>query len=328
MKKRYFVFLLCSLVITIFLNAPGLINEQKQSIDINDDQAAHKDPIVNFLSPIEFTSEGTHTFIKHVYNHPEYATDFLPHNFTHVLQFLQHGKQTKQSRIYTKSVCKFFAKKENELSYINPYSYDDMLKQLPDLLEYQFESKTKTDIVANNNTIKEILSTSLQKFSPNAQSPEQFFDGVAQEIMHAFGDKKSNDEVSENQLRQVIVRFIDNGLNKLIWSPDDQKEIWTSIKNISEHLATLTESNIIDTTDDLDDLYWSLTNRFCYFLENMGQYLGPSFFQAVKDDLQNRSLFMLQLEEQEDLMTCKTERIARSLFAAEAKARARQLGLI
>ena len=70
-KKNF----LCSLVITLFSILKGATSVT--AIQTHD-------TFVNFLQPVDCTKSGTGKFFKKVFNHPDYATEFLPYNFSHL----------------------------------------------------------------------------------------------------------------------------------------------------------------------------------------------------------------------------------------------------
>ena len=59
--------------------------------------------------PITFNPEGINYFLKNVYNLPNYGTEIFPNDFSHLLQFLKHGVDTRQAPSYAQSVFKLFS---------------------------------------------------------------------------------------------------------------------------------------------------------------------------------------------------------------------------
>ena len=64
-----------------------------------------------------------------------------------------------------------------------------------------------------------------------------------------------------------LVDFLEIAMAKLIWSPEEHEKIWENVKAISRQLEVLIQHNILNDANDLDDLYWTLIHRFCFFLE-------------------------------------------------------------
>jgi len=117
-------------------------------------------------------------------------------------------------------------------------------------------------------------------------------------------------------------------LSKLVWSPEDGEKTWNSVKDISYQLATLVDNNILVDINDLDDLFWTLTYRYCYFLEIAGSDLPLEFFEKVKNDITAQELLFLELEEEDNLFESKASYLTRSLFQAEVKSRAYKKGIV
>lgn len=282
-------------------------------------------PERDFFMPVRFTSSGIHSFIKHTYNRSDYGQEFLPNSFSHLIQFLEHGNNTNQSKSFVKSVFRLFNQKLKNASYVNAYACADLLKQLPDLLLPTFAPKRSPRNF--KETINELLySTFISRFKIFKKQPDIVLDELTEEIINVAGNEFEIEEhVTVAQLRQVIMRFLEGTLNKLIWSPEDHQEIWKSILTISHQLHKLGEYNILDDTDDLDDLTWSLVYRFGFFLELTGQDLPVEFYTRVKQDIIDQPFLLLELEEQEKFITPKAEYLMRSLLEQEAKVRGTQL---
>ena len=52
---------------------------------------------------------GVRSFLKDIFNSPAYAEEFLPNNFTHMVEFLHHGNQTgKDQALYEISNSSLF----------------------------------------------------------------------------------------------------------------------------------------------------------------------------------------------------------------------------
>lgn len=279
-----------------------------------------------FLQPLRMTATGLHTFFEHLYNSNRYVEDFFPNNFTHLEQFLEHGRQTAQERNYTKAIFSLFSQKTKGCIYISAYAFDDFLAQLPRLVDYQFKQPNKT-AAQKKAEIKQILwQEFLNHFDLCKENPHQFFETIADSIVKTV-DPDAGQEVSAEHLRQTIVRFIENGLGKLLWDPTD-RNIWKSVKQIGDHLVELHKHNIIINIDDLNDTAWSLVHRLCYFVDVAGSELPQEFYEEVNADLKNVTHPLLLLEEQEDLAATKRTVLEKMAFGGIAKRQAKQYGLI
>lgn len=298
-----------------------LVNGTSSSLSLTTDVAT------NFLEPVACTQRGLESFFKNVFNHPDYASEFLPYNFSHLTQLLQYGKEKEQPNVYTKSVLKLFLQKIKSCPHINAYEFCDLLEKFPSLVDHKSNAQNSNGIFEQlKKSIKELLhSAFLNKFSFFQEKPDEFLDELSIETAKAVQGYNFSSDTSAEQLSASVVRFIENGLGKIIWSPTDQHEIWNSFKMISLNLEILSKQGIILELDDLDDLYWSLMNRFCYFVDTMAIHLNPIFYAQIKKDLEENNLPIFHMEEQEELLETKIKHLAHTILKAEAKARMEHL---
>lgn len=276
--------------------------------------------------PVKFTAEGIQAFLKNVYNAPNYGSEILPHNFCHLIQFLKHGEKNKQSRTYTKSVFRLFNNKLKASRGVNSLAFSDLISDLPRLLEYQFMIYKVDRFDRVKQAINDILYNSfLQQYDLFEENPTALFDEISTEIVENIkGDLYLFDDVSMDDLRRMVIVFLELGINKLLWSPDDGVDTWKSAKGISDQLAELMEYNIITDPDDLNDLYISLIERYCHFLELTEQYIPTEVYVAIKMDIEQNPCLLLDLEEQEEIIESKANRLLRTLLTGEARARSRE----
>lgn len=256
-------------------------------------------------------------FLKDVFNVPAYAEDFLPNNFFHMAELLQHGNQTGKDNVYVKAVIRLFANKMKACSYINAYSFSDLLKQLPSLLERHFVIKSDNILSSLKDIIYELQYQSFKsKFPEFKSSPETFLSNLAQQIEDAA------------ELRKLMNLFLEVCLNKVIWSPQDQFETWQTTKTIADQLAVLYQRTIISDLEDLNGLCITLLERYCFFLDVAGPQIDISTYEKIKKDIMICRTPLLDLSEQEDVLETKAERLTRCLISLEAKARAREQGIV
>jgi len=282
-----------------------------------------------FCQPIKFTRSGVRCFLRHSFSREEYAQEFLPHNFCHLIEFLEFGKDSHQNNVYVQSTIRLFCNKVKACSYVSADAFLNIIERLPKLLESYFVKKPTSFLVDAKNTIKRTLYTLfLSKFSFFKQDPDNFFEEVSGDIIEALNNTAFVQEhIDKEQLRQTIIRFLDIALNKVIWSPLDQDEVWTSVKEIAQRLNNLHEVAIINQ-DELDDLFQSLVSRFMHFLELAGSDLSLELLQKIRDDIHHGHLLFLTLEEQEEFIESKADRLRKALAATEAKILARNHGII
>jgi len=281
--------------------------------------------------PVRFTGTGIQKFFCQVYNNPSYGTEFLPNDFSHLLQFLQHGVDTKQDETYAQSVFKLFNNKLKSASYVNAYVFSDLIAPLENLLkEYFVETKPKTTMELKVAVNDVLYSSFLSQFDFFKRNPKSFFDGLSNEILLSLNHELdgAKREFQKEQLRQTVIRFFEHCVSKLVWSPEEPNDIWKIIKTVSTSLAHLMEDGIIENVDHLDDLLWSLTHRLCFFIDLLGADLPVAFYQNIKQDLIRKTPILCKLKEQEQLMKSKTDHIMQAVVAGEARARAREIGIL
>jgi|GEM_PF-1501577 hypothetical protein len=259
----------------------------------------------------------------------EYRQDILPNNFGYLSQLLQHGTNTKQTPEYAQNVLSLFSKLLKGSEYVNSYVFSNLVAGMPDMLKfylnsYQLES-AGTLLLSGDLDMLERMERTIshlvfnkftQDFDTCKQSPKLFLDDLSHRVFAA-----TTQEVTMELLRQTLVRFLEVGLSKLVWSPHEAEKSWESVKTLSQQLATLMEYNIIGDLNDLDDLYWSLLHRYRYFIELHGSDIDLAFYQKIKADITAKNVMLLELEEQETFIESKASCLLSTVLAQEAKKR-------
>jgi len=325
MKTKY-IFLTFLFLVIIYSHNAKTKNFQHLHVETDFD-TYYKNPFV----PIKFTTSGLHNFFENIYNKNWYAKEFLPDNFTHMIQFLQFGKKTNQGGPFLKSVLKLFGNKLKAASYVNSYALLDLLEVLPDLTRHCFTLPEKNFFEENKKAINNVMYKSfVSNFSLFKLDPKDFLDNLSENILSTLQNQANivDTHVNLEHFRQSLVRFIELALGKTIWSPQDHENIWSLFRSISKSIEKLSKQKIIEDIDNLDDMLWSLVHRFCDFLDIIGHKLPVEFYQKFKNKLLSSKLFIFQIEEQEKSITTKEAQLMQALFEGEAKARAYQKGII
>ena len=267
-------------------------------------------------------------YVKEVYNNKFYS-NFLSQDGSHVVEFLELSEELNLeiSPLYT--CLRLFYNKIKDSELIDDTVALQILNPLPVLVEKYFIEKPK-----ETNSLKflkkSIEKTILFKFTDHLtefqQEPNLFISKLSKdiskiaqkEIDHALKEKEQNE--MKERLRNLIIRFLEITFNKLIWDTQSHEGIWESVLSIANNVIRLADYQILNHMDDLDDLLWSLTHRFCYFLNLVGSYLPIEFYEEVENDIANGTAFFLEIEEQDDDIKTKKETILESLVRAKAKA--------
>lgn len=266
---------------------------------------------------------------------PRYVKEILPNDFSYLKQLLEYNKQTDQPRTFTRSVFKLFTNLVKGVRYINAYAFSDLLEHMPTLLQKSFVMY-RTENLLRNVTIYELdacdrfkksVSTLLiSSFNNNYQefkkNPQGFLDTLSNEILDL-----NEEETKVELLRQSVIRFLEIALNKLVWSVEDKEESWNSVKKISNQLAGFMDKAILCDVNDLDDLYWTLVHRYCYFLELNSSEFTLEFYEKIKADISTSHCLMLELEEQDSFIEKKSSVFLKTIMANEAHQRALLLAM-
>ncbi len=280
----------------------------------------------HFLQKIRFTQRGMRCFIEHKYNHYKYA-DFLANNFFHFVQFLK--RDSPQTRSYYQSVLRMFGNKLKQSMYINPYAYCQMLDEITPCLQKAC-SDEHTPIFKQLQTkiSSTMYNAMLDKFDYLKIDPEAYFHDLSEDIISLVNTTQElPGDASIEELRKSFMVFFETTVSKLIWSPNQYEHAWRNVKIIGDQLARLYEKDILSDQDDLNDLFITLLERFCLYLDLSYAEIPVEFYQTVRQDIQTKNLLLLELE-QEQFIETKAQRLERAITMTEAKTRAYHSGIL
>lgn len=322
MKIKCIIFSFLCLLISYSHN---LKTKNLQYINIEHDHShISKNPFV----PIKFTPEGLNNFFENIYNKNWYAKEFLPKNFLHMTQFLQYGKNTKQSGAFLKSVLMLFSNKLKASTCINSYAFLELLEIMPELIEHHFKAPEINIFDQNKNLISSLMYTNFSNnFNNFTKDPKIFLDSMAENILASMQIKANIAETVETHvnlehLRQTVCKFLELSISKIVWSPQDHKNIWNLFYRLSKSIEDFSNKKIIDDIDSLNCIYWSLIYRFCDFLDLTGNELPIEFYADFNNKILSSQLSMFQIDEQEVAITSKETHIIQALITGQAKAQA------
>ena len=266
---------------------------------------------------------------------PQYRKDVLPHDFSYLSHLITFGTDTHQPPAYLRSIVKLFSNMLKSSHYVNAHAFSGLLETFPEHLAPYFaltESRAYiTDSALYDATFVDRFKSTVNnmlysKFSTDydsfRQDPHLFLQRISNNIV-----AMAQEEVIQEQLRQSIIRFCEIGLSKLVWDPAAQEDTWRITKKIAEQLATFLEYNILDDVNDLDDLHWTLLNRYCYFIELTPTDMPESFYQAIRSDIRSNDIVLFALQEQDYIVEPKRSYMQRTLLEAETVAYHHHTGL-
>lgn len=266
---------------------------------------------------------------------PSYRKKILPNNFSHLSNLISTGNNSNQPPAYLRSVVKLFSNLLKGAEYVNAQAFETFMDTFPTLTQPYFSLTASRTYITNgalydahmfdrfkatvNNVLYFKFSSDYDAFK---QDPAQFLEHISSEILTI-----AQEEITREHVRQSIVRFGEIALSKLIWDVAQPEKSWTNVKRIADQLATLLEYNVLDDTNDLDDLYWTLLTRYCYFLDLTATDIAPSFYTHVKHDLLAGNIILFELPEQDTIIETKLSYMQRTLISAEAQSRAHYMSV-
>jgi hypothetical protein len=272
-------------------------------------------------------------YIKDVYNRRDYA-EILSQDGTHIVEFLKlcNELNLESSALYVG--MRLFRVKMMACEIIDDNVSTQLLEEFPDLMAKYFEKEhksTKIEFVVLSKGIEKIILGRLNNQSPNVQQATtpavkpmvQDITSLVFEELKKLKDKKT-DKKTKARLRFEIIRFFETIMARTLWNHKSPETVWPSFLNIANGLQHLAANNVISHMDDLDSLLWSLVHRFSFFLDFVGSYLPLNFYKEVETALDDKTVFFLESQEQDEGVKSKKDVLAEALLHAKAKAYAYQ----
>ncbi|MFA6527473.1 MAG: hypothetical protein WCT20_03555 [Candidatus Babeliales bacterium] len=269
-------------------------------------------------------------FIKRVYNHECYA-QVLSQDGADLVQFLDLTKEAALDPQEAYVGLRLFTNKLKASEVIDDSVLDQILPSIIKNMAHYFSEETKADdggidFIKKNieNIILMQLTSHLDQFQ---KMPETFVSDVSGQIASALQKqwktaqkKMCTTAEAKVRLRMGINKFLELALSKLVWSPKFPETIWPSFLNIADKLQLLGVHKIIDHMDDMDDLFWTLTHRFCFFLDLTGGALPVAVHDVIEQQLATKAVYFLEMKEQDQGITSKKEILAGALLKSRMRA--------
>ncbi|MBD3273284.1 hypothetical protein GF385_02965 [Candidatus Dependentiae bacterium] len=296
---------------------------------INQDQTYKNFNTVNEqLSKTNIFKGALSKYIKEIYNN-KYYSNFLSQNGSHIVEFLELSDELNLDINPLYTCLRLFYNKIKSCELIDDTVILQILNPLPIFVEKYFVEKQNEEYnlkFLKKSIEKTIVSKFTDHISEFQEEPNIFISKLSNDISkiakkELFRVKEEKEEKEmQTRLRNLIIRFLEIILSKAIWDMQSYQGIWESVLSIANNIIRLADYKILDHMDDLDDLLWSLTHRFCYFLNLAGSYLPIEFFEEIENDIANETAFFLEIEEQDDHIKTKKEVILDALIKAKVKA--------
>lgn len=126
------------------------------------------------------------------------------------------------------------------------------------------------------------------------------------------------------KLKSLTTRLVESCLSKTLWDSEEPMQICHKFIEIGNNLETLLNAEIIEDEEDLNDMVHILVDRFIYVIKLVGSDLPESFYSDLKKQL-DKNISWLQMEEIEDLVDTKVQKINNALFKGQIKSQASEM---
>ncbi|MFH1644651.1 MAG: hypothetical protein ABIA74_05785 [bacterium] len=275
-------------------------------------------------------------YIRTIFNLDEYP-EYISQNGIPIIEYLELCNELNidTERVY--SGLRLFYNKLKGCELIDDTVVNQLLSKTPNLLAPYFDTTEKkaSPFVSLSYNIERLLySKFTQDIDLFQQAPDIFLtdlsDAISSLTQNTFNkiEESKNEKEILQRLRQTTIKTFELLINKTIWDYQQYERIWYSVLSIANGCENLAANQIITHIDDLDELLWSLIERFCFFLDFAGAALPVSFYEIIENDLESKVVFFLEESELDEGIKTKKERLIKSLISAKAKAIAAERGIL
>jgi hypothetical protein len=280
------------------------------------------------LSKTSIFNRSLTNYIKEMYNNQYYAI-FLSQDGSHIIQFLELSNDINLDIEALYAGLRLFHNKIKTCELIDDSFLHQVMDPMPILLEKFFDD---TELVFPKYQLlsQQTEDLLLAQFRENRdifdETPNLFLNEISQQIgkltkeefdiLEEMVEKK---EITQ-RLQSLVIRFIEMALSKVMWDHTSYESVWESVLAIANSIQLLGVNGTIAFIEDLDDVFWSLTYRFCYFLNIIGSIFPTSFYEEIESDIDNGLVFFLELPELDKGITPKKQVLKNALFKAKIKA--------
>lgn len=279
--------------------------------------ALDKQNIEALTTPIVFTRPGLELFFSEQFNSPLYGAHILPAHFGHLAHFLHYSYTLPEPYPFVITVFDIFHMRLKDALWVNALSLSLLLEKLPQYLERLCVQKEQELL---QESIKDILYQKfITRFSQLSQNPmdginpvdtflqniDQLVNPAAQEIAALV--EKNGQKRPVRELQELVTRFIESALEKVVWNPQSQQDTWDSACLLAEQVRQLHDMGIIYSPQVLNHLYWTIIYRYCHFLRSTKDTLEPFVFEYVQNHIATKEPVWLCGAETEPFLTAKTD---------------------
>lgn len=125
------------------------------------------------------------------------------------------------------------------------------------------------------------------------------------------------------KINTLILRLLENAVNRVLWSPADRDGVWRQFSELGQKIEVLNQCQLITELEDCNDLLTDLIARFSYVIGLIGSDLPISFYEQAHQSLHQYQLSWLNINETEDLIASKRDHLEHTLLLGSSKAQAR-----
>jgi hypothetical protein len=297
-------------------------------------QRVSKETLLTLTAPIEFTCIGLDGFFRQQFASPLYTEYVLPSHFGHLAYLLHYSSNVQEPYDFVLGVFDIFHTRMKDCHWVNALSFSLLLDQLPGYLQDMCIQKEQEEL---EKSIEEVIYKRLfARFTKLSNNPmdginsmdtfletiDQVVKPTAREISELVTKSAQKRQVRE--LQDIVTRFIESALEKVVWNPQTQHDSWDSLCILAEQIHQLHNCGIIHSPKTLNHLYWTLLYRYGYFLRSTKDILNPEVFEYIKADIAMHEYGWLATAEAEEFLTPKKEYLTYVLWECitdrEAKA--------
>ncbi len=316
-----------SLLILIYIHftiCKVLAKAEQKSFDNQNENSAEMNLDEDYLfAPVKFTDDGLKNYFEKKFNHTKYNQEILPNNFSDFLSFFQHGRKTNQKRAYTKVILKAFLQKIKSIEYVNAKKFVEFVLDLHTLISNHFE-KPKEEKNPRTKAYNILYSQMVNHYDVFKRTPETFLTNVSENICSAvlknIHDYDKVDDIAMSELKNIVIRFTECGLGKMLWTVDN--DIWVQFKDTCDSLYQLKDHQIGYDMEEINDLINSALARFEFLLEIMGSEIDIEVYDKAAKEIDNAQIPWLEIEEYDEIMTPKRKCLISALQKGKIKAMA------
>jgi len=271
-------------------------------------------------APLVMTGSGIKTFFSKTFNMTEFSQDIFPNDLSSLTQCLKYVKARPQPLNHARHVLRLFNKIVRRCSYMNSTAMALFLEDVAPVFKSLVQDTANKNFDLWQKSIDKLLSDAfVQRFAQFKTTPSAFLHEISGTIVDSFYDQEQVlGDIPLEEFRGATNNFIEAALGKLVWHPQDGIQTWKLTKTIAGQISQLAEIGVL-TDDAVQDLYDSLTTRYCFFLDLVSIDLPGSFFEQIKQELSSQTIPLIDSGELENCIKTKRQCLMTALFEAEAK---------